>query len=151
MTRGYFGIGILDAKKGTNVGTLLRSAMAFGADFCFTVGTRYKKDKSNTPKAERHMPLWEFGDFAAFQKVKPKGCKLIGIEYQENNSIVNFVHPERGIYLLGAEDYGLPLDILDQCDYTVSIPSKLCLNVSVSGSIIICDRVCKAISRKEYI
>ena len=36
--RGYFGIGVEGVSKSANVGALLRTAHAFGAAFCFTVG-----------------------------------------------------------------------------------------------------------------
>ena len=41
MVRGYFGIGIENAKSRKNVGNLFRSAMNFNADFIFTIGDRY--------------------------------------------------------------------------------------------------------------
>ena len=37
-TRGYFGIGAEGVSKSANMGALLRTAHAFGAAFCFTIG-----------------------------------------------------------------------------------------------------------------
>lgn len=37
--RGFFGVGVWYSKFECNVGTLLRSAHAFGADFVFTAGS----------------------------------------------------------------------------------------------------------------
>lgn len=147
IARGYFGIGIYDPKKNINIGSLLRSSLAFGADFVFTIGCRYKKDKANTPKAEKHLPLWEFTSFQDFYEAKPRGSKLVGVEYQELNSIVSFIHPERCVYLLGAEDVGLSPEILDKCDSTISIPTKICLNVATCGSIILFDRISKQVRK----
>lgn len=65
----------------------------------------------------------------------------MGIEKTaDSRNIRNFVHPERCIYLLGAEDYGLPKDILDKCYSVIHIESKYCLNVSIAGSIVMFDR-----------
>jgi len=143
IARGYFGIGIYDPKKNINIGSLLRSALAFQANFVFTIGCRYKKDKSNTPKAEKHLPLWEFVSFADFYVAMPRGCKLVGIEYEKSVSVVNFVHPERAVYLLGAEDAGLSPEILEKCDFVLNIPTQICLNVATAGSIVLYDRVQK--------
>ena len=37
--RGYFGIGAEGVSKSANIGALLRTGHAFGASFCFTIGT----------------------------------------------------------------------------------------------------------------
>lgn len=142
MKRGYFGIGIYKTKEKENVGTLWRSAHNFGAQFIFTIGRRYKKQNGDTSKAWRHTPLF---DYETFEEIKiPKDCKLIGIEQSEKSvSIKKFLHPERAIYILGAEDEGLPQEILEKCDAIVHIDSPMCLNVSVAGSIIMYDRSIK--------
>jgi len=38
--KGYFGIGVEGVSKATNVGTLFRTAHAFGASFVFIVGAQ---------------------------------------------------------------------------------------------------------------
>ena len=61
--RGYFGIGAEGVSKSANVGALLRTAHAFGASFCFTIGTGWdarqgrRADTADTPQ---HVPLWRF-------------------------------------------------------------------------------------------
>ncbi len=39
--RGYFGIGVEGVSKPMNLGSLWRTALAFGASFVFTVGAAY--------------------------------------------------------------------------------------------------------------
>ena len=48
--KGYFGIGIINPKSKTNVGSLWRSANILGASFIFTIGKRIPNIKvgSNT-------------------------------------------------------------------------------------------------------
>lgn len=122
--RGYFGIGVENGKMEINIGTLFRSALNFDADFIFTINRRYQKQKSNTVKAERHIPLWHFADSENFQKSIPKGCVPIGIEItEEAKSIINFVHPERAVYILGAEDTGLSDEMKKICKHIICIPS----------------------------
>ena len=143
--RGYFGVGIWHGKTEMNLGTLWRSAHCFGAQFIFAIGKRYKKQSSDTTKAFRHIPLFEFTHFDGFyDSMIPYDCQVIGIEITEGNQLLNkFVHPDRCIYLLGAEDHGLSQEILSRCHKVVQIPSVYCLNVAVAGSIVMYDRILK--------
>jgi tRNA G18 (ribose-2'-O)-methylase SpoU len=139
--RGYFGIGIYDAKHSVNIGTLWRSAYMFGASFIFTIGKRYKKQASDTYKSIRHIPLYNYSDFSNFYENMPYDCQLIGIEKTEKSTpINNFLHPQRCIYLLGAEDSGLPNLIMEKCKHTIHIDTERSLNVSVAGSIVMFDK-----------
>jgi tRNA(Leu) C34 or U34 (ribose-2'-O)-methylase TrmL len=113
MHRGYFGIGVYQPKTTENIGTLWRSAHNFGADFIFTIGARYKKQPSDTTKAERHIPLYNYIDFEDFRGHLPVAEELVFVEQAEKSkSITAFKHPERAIYLLGAKDSGIPEELL---------------------------------------
>jgi tRNA G18 (ribose-2'-O)-methylase SpoU len=59
----------------------------------------------------------------------------------------NFQHPEQAVYLLGAEDYGLPEKIMQKCHQIISIESVRlnCFNVAVAGSIVMYDRYQKGL------
>lgn len=144
MTRGYFGIGIYHTKNVLNVGTLWRSAGCMGAAFIFTVGKRYKQQSSDTTKAFKHIPLYHYEDVDAFYASLPHDCMLVGVEQdQRSQALVSFAHPERAVYLLGAEDAGLPADVARRCHRLVEIDSTRCLNVAVAGSIVMYDRAAK--------
>ena len=147
MNRGYFGIGIENPKTKINLGTLWRSAYAMEASFIFTIGQRYQKQRSDTPKAWKHVPLYNYKDLNQFLNNIPYDCSLIGIETGQRQSLTNFVHPERCIYLLGAENIGLSKEAIEGCTHLITIPGcRTCLNVAVSGSIIMADRVSKGIT-----
>ncbi len=140
--RGYFGIGVENIKTKVNLGTLWRSAYNFNADFIFVIGHRYKRQSSDTVKAWRHIPLYQYDNVEHFLMSRPYDCKLIGIEITDRaKDLRTFCHPERAIYILGAEDGSLTFQ--DKCQDIVKIPTNRCLNVSVAGSIIMYDRVCK--------
>lgn len=142
--RGYFGIGILNPKTEVNIGTLWRSAFIMDASFIFTIGKRYKKQASDTTKSWKHIPLYNYETFEDFYKSMPYDCKLIGIELDEKSvPISNFKHPERCIYLLGAEDHGLTTEAIGKCNELIVLPGEFCLNVSVAGSIVLYDRIIK--------
>jgi len=137
--RGYFGIGIENGKTELNLGTLWRSAFIFGASFIFTVGQRYKKQSSDTVCAWRHIPLYRYKSIDELNV--PYDCPLIGIEIDSRaTGIENFTHPQRALYLLGAEDSGLSERAIKRCSKLVVLPGEYCLNVAVAGSVVMYDR-----------
>lgn len=145
--RGFFGIAIFEPKHESNVGALWRSSAIFGASFLATIGkNRYKSMKSDTMKSHRHVPLFHFNDIQDLRQHLPKGCMLVGVELSnDSENLQTFVHPEQALYLLGAEDYGLPFHILQSVDRVIKIntPLDISLNVGVAGSIICYDRLMK--------
>jgi len=140
--RGYFEIGIFHPKTGMNVGTLWRSAMQMGAAGVFTIGRRYARQSSDTCGTERHIPLRHSLDWDAFVAQRPIGAQLVGIE-MGGRSLAGFTHPDRAIYLLGAEDHGLPDTVLATCQSVVSIESvrQASYNVAVAGSLVMYHRL----------
>lgn len=141
--RGYFGIGIWNYMHEVNIGTLFRSAYALGADFIYTIGRAYRKQSSDTVYSARHLPLMNYPSIDDFLAHLPKMARLISVEIAPNAfKLSTFVHPERAIYLLGSEGQTLPQRILEK-SLVVQIPSSVCLNVSVCGSIVLYDRISK--------
>lgn len=140
--RGYFEIGIYNCKTEANLGTLWRSAYQLGAAGIFTIGSRYRGQSSDCFRAYKHIPLREYDDFNQFENNKPKDCVLVGIE-MGGKKLSSYTHPPRAIYLLGAEDHGLPPDIIAKCDKTISLEHirVASFNVAVAGSIVLYDRV----------
>lgn len=144
--KGYFGIGIYMPKTSENIGTLWRSAHNLGASFMFTIGARaFMEQASDTTKASRHIPFYVYPTFEAFSDATPTGCRLIGIEqYDGAVDLVHFEHPDRACYLLGSEDNGIPQKALPFCTGgLIHIPTPMCLNVAVAGSIVMYDRLAK--------
>ena len=152
MSRGYFAVGIYGCKTEVNVGTLWRSASLYGAAFVFTVGHRYqRRQASDTMHTARHTPLLHFADMADLAAHTPAMASLVGVELDPRAvSLPGFAHPERAIYLLGAEDDGLPQDVIDECDALVTIPSVLpwSMNVSTAGTVLLYDRHAKSLARQ---
>lgn len=142
LNRGYFEIGVFNTKCEMNIGTLWRSAYQLGAIGIFTINKRYKTQASDTTKTSRHIPLRHFLTFDEFQKARSNGAMLIGIE-QNGIPIETFTHPEKCIYLLGAEDNGLPEYIKKECQAIVSLSSirTNSFNVAVAGSIVMYHRL----------
>lgn len=142
--RGFYGIGIVGAKTPLNVGTLWRSAGLMGAAFIFTAGRRYPKQASDTIKAWKHIPMYELDDADALFDHIPRDCVPVAVEQVlRSRQLPAYTHPERAVYILGAEDTGVPRKVLERCRDVVEIPSSRCLNVAVAGSIVLYDRMAK--------
>jgi tRNA G18 (ribose-2'-O)-methylase SpoU len=150
LVKGYYGIGIFRGKTVENLGTLWRSADLFQASFIFTIGRRYKRQSSDTSLAYRNIPLYNYDTFDVFYLNMPYGCPLVGIEIDDNSEdIQTFAHPKRCIYLLGAEDDGLPGAIISKCHRLIRLPGRFSFNVAVAGSLVMYDRVIKSCLNKN--
>jgi tRNA G18 (ribose-2'-O)-methylase SpoU len=141
--KGYFGIGVDGVSKAMNVGTLFRTAHAFGASFVFTVNAQYRRregalsDTSDTPGA---VPTYHFADAKAL--ALPQGCALVGIEItDEAVALPSFRHPRQAAYVLGSEREGLSKDVQALCDHIVRIPTRFSINLGIAGAIVMYDRV----------
>jgi tRNA G18 (ribose-2'-O)-methylase SpoU len=151
FTKGYYGIGIFRGKTIENLGTLWRSADLFHASFIFTIGKKYRKQASDTSLAFQRIPLYNYATFENFYQHMPYNCPLVGIEMDERSEdIRTFKHPERCIYLLGSEENGLPLKIIERCHRLVRLPGRSSLNVAVAGSLVMYDRLTKSYSDKNF-
>lgn len=144
MERGFYGIGIVGSKTPLNVGTLWRSAFSLGAAFIFTAGRRYPRQATDTLKSYRHIPLIEFPDVESLWDAIPYDCVPVAVELDPRARPIDaYTHPERAIYLLGAEDNGLPRVAIERARDVIQLPGSFCLNVAVAGSIVMYDRAAK--------
>ena len=144
LEQGFFGIGIQNGKTPENLGVLWRSAQNLGASFIFTIGNRYAKQACDTHKAIGAMPYFHYKTFQDFQTHLPKGAMLIGIELTDDAiALEEFKHPRNCVYLLGAEDHGLPNTALEKSQHIIKFNTPKSLNVAVAGSIIMYDRSVK--------
>ena len=95
----------------------------------------------------RHIPLFHYTDWDDFFKHVPFDCPVVAIELDEKAiPLKSYHHRERCIYLLGAEDHGIPKDVLARCKETVQLLGDYCMNVSTAGSIVMYDRMEKEIA-----
>ncbi|MAK59612.1 MAG: rRNA methyltransferase [Ponticaulis sp.] len=141
--RGYFAIGAEGISKPMNLGALMRTSHAFGASFVFSVGAAEKIRhvyRSDTSKTFEHVPYyqWDTKDDMAL----PRGCTLVGVELtDEAEELPEFRHPTAAAYILGRERGSLSSEMIEKCAYTVKIPTKFCVNVSVAGALVMYDRM----------
>src|SRR5882757_9216293 len=141
--RGYFGIGVEGVSKSANIGALLRTGHAFGASFCFTIGTGWDARASrtaDTADTPLHVPMWCYATVAELSL--PRGCALVGVELLEDAvDLPSFRHPLSAAYVLGPERAGLSPGLLQRCDHVVRIPARFALNLAVAGALVLYDRL----------
>jgi tRNA G18 (ribose-2'-O)-methylase SpoU len=141
--KGYFGIGAEGISKARNLGALMRTAHAFGAQFLFTVGARYATRigrKTDTSRSTNSLPIYDFADLDAMRL--PEGCQLIGIELTNDAiELPSFRHPLRAAYVLGPERASLSPEMVGLCSHVVKIPTSFCVNVGLAGAIVMYDRM----------
>ena len=70
----------------------------------------------------RQIPLFAYHTFDEMLAAQPYDCPLVGIE-TDGAPLPEFAHPPRAVYLLGAEDGGLPNHVKRRCQQLVSIPA----------------------------
>jgi len=90
--------------------------------------------------------MYQFETVEDLKSHLPFSCPIVGIELDDRaKPLSKFTHPERACYLLGAEDHGLPANVLEACHHLVQIDGlRMCLNVAVAGSMVLYDRVSRS-------
>ena len=99
---------------------------------------------------ENSSQLYHYENAADFFRHVPKGCPVVAVELLDRAvPLQEYRHPERCIYLLGAEDAGISDDVIDRCSDVVKIIGAHCYNVAVAGSIVMYDRTVKSVAKGE--
>ena len=127
-----------------NVGAVFRSAEAFGISRIILVeGTASPEHvrAQRTSRGTTDVVPWEFmpeAEVVSFLK-NYDSESVIALELG-GTSINEFAFPDRGVAVLGSEEFGISPEILSCCGSRVSIPmggSKGSLNVSVAAGILL--------------
>ncbi|XP_073050263.1 uncharacterized protein [Primulina eburnea] len=128
--------------KRHNVGTLVRSATAFGVAEMILVGRR----DFNAFGSHGSTPHVRFRHFQSLTLarafLKERDCDICGVEITDNAAAVN-EHPFRKstAFLLGNEGTGLSDKECEICDFFIYIPQygggTASLNVTVAASIVL--------------
>lgn len=140
--RGYFGVACYRPKTLHNWGSLYRTAQVLGAAFIATIGERYRRSSADTMHSWAHVPVLQFPTWDAFIDARPFDCILTAVELTPDAIMVSdYKHPERAVYVLGAEDDGLPPAVLAACNHVVRLPGDRSLNVACAGTAVLADRV----------
>jgi tRNA(Leu) C34 or U34 (ribose-2'-O)-methylase TrmL len=143
--RGFFAVGLVRPKSPDNIGGVLRAAGCYGAAFVGIEGdrslsTKGIRFKTNTQKAERHMPTLR----APLRELRPFNCAAVAVDIVAGATpLPGFLHPERALYIFGPEDGTLGQEVLSWCEHRVVIPTRSCMNLAACVNVILYDRMAK--------
>lgn len=140
MSRGYAAIGLYAPKTEANIGGVLRASMCYEAALVAIEGARYKRQRTDTQAAYRHIPLVH-GDLL---ELIPYDCVPVAIELREDaKSLVEYVHPRSAFYVFGPEDGSVPERIAQKCRDRVYVPTTYCMNLAATVNVLLYDRMMK--------
>lgn len=126
-----------------NVGAILRSACAFGADGVVMQKKRAPELTGTLAKtacgAAEHIPVsYETNLTRALETLQKEGFFAIGLDERGEKTIAEVEIPERCVLVLGAEGPGIRRLVKEQCDLLVRLPmsgAMPSINVSNAAAI----------------
>lgn len=128
-----------------NIGTVIRSANAFGAEQVFYYGQRHI-DRRGALGCYHYTGVQHLRTMEEIIALKNE-YTFVGLENVERAvSMHDFEWPKRPLILIGEEACGLSEEFLDLCDHVVQIfmcGSVRSLNAATAGSIAMHDFVAK--------
>ncbi|NUP89533.1 MAG: TrmH family RNA methyltransferase [Candidatus Sumerlaeia bacterium] len=142
-----FAVAVVNMSKEMNIGSLLRTAHAAAVRELILVGeTSYNTYAAAT--AEKWTPVRCVPAPAEFvAEAQAAGHSLVAVERDPRAiSLFEAAYPPRPVFVLGAEKYGVPPEILDASTLIVEIPQwglVPSLNVAAAGSLVIYDHLAK--------
>lgn len=143
MNRGFACLSLDNPKTPENVGSVIRAAYAYGVAQVSITGGRHGwlDHGSNTIKGHRHMPVLHTDDPCQYV---PWGTAVVAVEIVDDAiPLPLFKHPERALYVFGAEDATLEAGVLCQADYCVFVPGRSCMNLAACVNVLLYDRMAK--------
>jgi tRNA G18 (ribose-2'-O)-methylase SpoU len=145
---------VLDHPKyEVNVGSAMRSAVAFGADAVILVGRRYEREPGDVFHAQKHLDVLPVTSWERALELLGNEVPLVVVERLENAIPLNTIeHPARAAYVFGPEDASVHPDVVRFSRHHVHIPharpynARLgCLNLATSVAIVLYDRFCRCV------
>ncbi|MGO8672954.1 MAG: TrmH family RNA methyltransferase [Capsulimonadaceae bacterium] len=143
-------IALIDPKYPHNVGGAIRAASCYGASHLFYTGQRMHDQVIALPRLPREERMKGYRDVD--WRREDNALDLIGrdvtpvaVEYRHNaESLFDFVHPRKALYIFGPEDGNVPGAVLARCHRFVVVPTAHCMNLSAAVNVVLYDRAAKA-------
>lgn len=140
-----FGVAIDNPDKETNIGNLMRTAHAFLCGEIILIGSR-KYQGAGSHGIERFERIRHLPTRQEFLEWLPgSGYETVAVEiHPEAERLDRFAFPEKPLFLLGSEFYGLDETLLSAAIHKVTVPQfglVPCLNVNIACSIVLYEFV----------
>lgn len=143
MNRGYAAIWLHQPKNPLNVGEVLRAAGCYGAAMVAASGVRYRRARTDTQAAHRHLPLLTCDDLMG---MIPHGSVPVAIDLIEGaQPLPAYKHPTSAFYVFGPDDGTLGQEVLSWCRDVVYVPTRRCMNLAATVNVVLYDRAAKQI------
>lgn len=137
---GFAAIGLHNPKDNLNIGEALRACGCYGVAMIAASGKRYKKARTDTQAAHRHLPLVECDDL---KLVVPYGATVVAVDLIDGATpLAEFNHPKSAFYIFGPEDGTLDITWAKE---TVYVPTKYCMNLAATVNVVLYDRQAKGV------
>ncbi|XQW86044.1 RNA methyltransferase [Thalassotalea piscium] len=137
-------IALTNPKSPSNVGAVIRSAGCYQADEIYYTGQRYEraaKYNTDTQNVSQRIPITSVSDVLA---IPLAGAKLVCIELAEGATpLPEFNHPDKAVYVFGAEDGSIGQNVVDKADHVVYVPTVGCMNLAATVNVVLYDRLAK--------
>lgn len=157
---------LVNPKTPYNVGSAIRACAVFGVPWLRWTGTRVERAKemrnkagSGKPRLPREERMKDYlgvdwmRDEHALDDFRAAGLIPVAVEVREAaESLAEFVHPERPLYVFGPEDGSIPKGVLATCHRFVRIPSatRTPLNLAAAVNVVLYDRFVKSSEEEEW-
>ena len=141
--RGYFGIGIEGVSKPMNLGSLLRTAHAFGASFLFTIGglvQRRQIENADTSSAMANLPLHEFRISPAFSCRAAAGLSAWSCCPTRSTCRASATRP-RPPTCSGPSAPACRRRSRSAAISSSAFPTRFCVNLAIAGALVMYDRM----------
>ena len=131
---------LFNIKSNTNIGQLIRTANAFGAEEICVIGRKKYSSFGNqrTASSTQFRHFYTVED--ALEYYKCQHYDVVGVEITTTAVSINEINFEKNtVFILGNEGTGIHEKILTQCDYCVYIPqfgSGASINVNTACGIV---------------
>lgn len=143
-------IGLVNPKYPHNVGAIQRACSCFEVEHLYFSGKRVSLTATEDYRLPREERMRDYDKVKIvnsdkfYDLAKKEGFTPVAIEVREGfESLPNFIHPEKAMYVFGSEDGDLDRMNLLLCHRFVTIPTKHCVNLAAAVYLVLYDRMVK--------
>lgn len=143
---------LIDPKCPHNVGAAVRAASCYGIGQVWFTGERVQLIGERRYRLPREERMRGYRDVDLRHSEQPldafdTAAVPVAVELRHHaESLIDFVHPEHGVYVFGPEDGSLDRAILGRCHRFVVIPTRHCTNLAAAVYTVLYDRHAKRVT-----